>query len=135
MNNKNLFIKRYKNKDWKPFLGEDLPQNIVDILKTQDAFRSGHGNWLIGSVYYKGDTPETCTDIIVVMDDGSYYKCFAEYALWHTKVYTEEQRLKFPHLQEKSLCMQCCWSYKHLLKTMRNFIETGDTLFDPGYQT
>ena len=116
-------VQRYKNKNWKPFLGETLPENAIKFFETQEAFRSGYGRWLIGSVYFTGsDKPEEATQWIMVMDDGGYYKCFAEYSFWHIS-------------KGGNLVMQCSWNWSHLLKNLRSFLNTGSTVRDPLAQT
>ena len=117
-----LIVTRFKNKEWKPLISDKLPQNAIDFFESGDIWRSRRGSWLCGSCYYKGATPETATEWIIVLDDGGYYKCFAIYSFWHRS-------------RKGEIVLQCVWSTSHLRKTMRNYIENGDTLPDPGYQT
>ena len=114
-------IARYKNKEWKPFLEDELPKHMVDMLHAENVFEQG-GAWLCGMVYYKGVSPETATEILIVLDDGGAYKVFAQFAFWHIR-------------HGENVRMQCVWSYSHLKKTMRSYIETGNTIFDPQYHT
>ena len=113
---------------WKRFDGEELPPALLKLMQDADCFRSGHGCWLIGTVWYKGYSLEEATEWVVVMDDGGYYKVWAEYSFWHSYTGTN------PEYKDK-LVLQCVWSAGHLKKTVRNFLEYGETLPDPGYQT
>lgn len=116
-------IKRIKNKEWKR-LSEDisLPDNLKVILDNNDVFRSYHGEYFNDMIWYKGENSDVATAWTFIMDDGGYYKVHAKYSFWHTNA-------------NGNLSMQCVWSDKHLVKTVRNYLETGETLFDPQYQT
>ena len=131
MEKSDILIKRYKNKKWRPFPGNELPENAIKYLTKPDPhcpmgnnpWKSGYGSWIQGMVYFAGsDNPEDATEWCIVFDDGDYYKCNAIFSFWHP-------------LPNGDVGLQCVWSYSHLKKTVRNFLETGKTLSDPGYQT
>ncbi len=106
--------------DWN-YLKEDyLPQNALDWTKEGDIFRSGHSEWI--AAYYNGNSPETATDWIIVTNDGGYYKCFAKFGVWH-------------RCSTGKIVLHCVWSNKHLKKTIKSLLSTGETLMDPGYTT
>jgi len=109
-------------KKWKKFTGDKLPQNALDWAKDSNIWASRYGRWVIGFVWYQGETPETATDWIITMDDGSYFKVRAQYMLWHS-------------YGSGKIGAQAIWSTSHLKKTTRNLRLKGDTLPDPGYQT
>lgn len=111
-----------KGTDWKPFKGEFLPESAQKFADKGDIFRSKHGNWLMDATFYKGATPETATDWIIVTDDGGYYKCFAKFGIWHTSPKGE-------------VVLQCIWTLGHLKKSLKSVITTGQTIFDPNYHT
>jgi hypothetical protein len=115
-------IARYKNKDWKPFLKDELTEAGMKFLNEQDSLRFG-GCWVLGMVYYKGDSPETATDWIIVTDNGGFFKVNAIAMIWYRNSATG------------SICAQAIWSDRHLRKSLRNLIENGQTLPDPGYTT
>lgn len=116
-------IKRIKNKEWKRLdENSSLPENLKIILDDNNVFSSIHGEYYSDMIWYKGVSPDVATAWTFVMDDGGYYKVRAKYSFWHTNV-------------KGNLSMQCVWSDKHLIKTMRSYLETGETLFDPQYQT
>jgi hypothetical protein len=85
-------------------------------------FRSGYGEWYNDIVWYKGETPETATHWVLVVDDGRYFRTRAEYSFWHTN-------------ESEEFVLQCVWTYSHLKKTIRNYLETGKTLSDHNYVT
>ena len=114
-------VDKYKSKTWQKFHGRELPAKALEIFKKADIFRSGYGSWYTEGAYYIGPSPEEATEWIIVMDDGGYYKVGAQYSFWRTT--------------PEGMSLQCVWSYNHLKKTLRNYIDNGETIFDPGYQT
>jgi hypothetical protein len=110
-----------KRTSWKPFKGRILPESARNFSDKGDIFRY-NGHWLMDAIFYKGDTPETATDWIIVTDDGGYYKCFAKFGIWHTS-------------QKGEVVLQCIWSVAHLKRSLKSLIETGKTIPDPGYHT
>ena len=107
---------------WKPFLGtESLPPAAIKYATDNDIFRSRYGSWIIGAVFYRGDI-NTTKEWIIVTDDGGYYKVFAKFSMWHQSV-------------NGVPVMQCLWSVKSLKKSLRSLMLTGETVFDPQYQT
>ncbi len=119
MDNKSIVSTRGTN--WKPFKGDVLPQSALEFLEKGDALKY-HWSWLTGCIFYQGETPETATNWIIVNDNGGFYKVNAQYAFWHKST-------------GGNTVLQCVWSISHLKKTLKNFIKTGQTLFDPGYTT
>jgi len=110
------------NPLWKPFLTDTmLPDSGLKYLNTLDAFR-GYGGPMPGMIWYQGETPETATKWAVVMDDGSYYKVHAKYAFWRPNT-------------EGELTMFCYWSDHSLKKALKAYLDRGETLRDPDYQT
>ena len=80
-------IKRINNKDWKQYIfkeNEGLPQPLIDLCNKENVFRSGFGEWYNDIVWYKGETPETATHWILIVDDGGYFKVGAKYSFWHS---------------------------------------------------
>lgn len=117
------FLSIPRNCGWVRFTGEELPEIIFKKLEEERAFRSGHGRWFSDLVFYRGDNPETSENWIIIMNDGGYYKVDAEFAFWYTRDPGQD------------MGMNCVWSDAHLERTVRNFMVTGKTLPDPGYQT
>ena len=126
MPNETPLISRIKNREWTRFTGSEFPENLVKIMEEQRVFRSGHGQVYFDTIWFKGELSTKATEWCFVMNDGGNYKVFAEFAFWHTIINCESK---------PQLVLQCVWSYSHLKKTMRNYLEKGNTLPDPGYQT
>jgi len=119
-------ISRIKNNEWHRFDREGWPKRMLEVMNEKDVWRSRHGEVYGDTIWYKGDDPDKAEEFCFTMDDGGYYKVFAKYAFWHTVIGREGKPV---------LVLQCVWSYSHLKKTMRNYLEKGETLHDPGYQT
>jgi len=112
-------IVRYKNKDWKPFLENDMTEAGMKFLTEENALRGG-GQWC--HAYHKGSDPKTATEWIIVTNNGWYFKVGACYMIWHRS-------------SSGAIVAQAIWSTAHLKKSVRNLIEHGTTLPDPGYTT
>ena len=66
---------------WKEFKSKgQLPDSAKWLIEKWNIFRYP-GGWSLA--FYIGETPETATDWIVVTNNGGFYKCFAEYMVWH----------------------------------------------------
>ena len=111
-----------KGTDWKPFLGDILPQVAESIWDKWEIGRYPC-NWLIGCVFYQGDTPETATKWIIVTDNGGFYKVHAQYALWHTRDIPPNSIDP-----DREYGMQCVWSTAHLKRTLKNLYLRGQAM-------
>jgi hypothetical protein len=119
-------ISRIKNKQWKRFDGEGFPKRMLEVMQEKEVWRSRYGQVYGDTIWYKGNDPDTAEEFCFVMDDGGYYKVFAQYSFWHTVIGREGTPV---------LALQCVWSFAHLKRTMRSYLETSKTLFDPQYHT
>ena len=113
--------KALKNIEWKKFEGEQLPKNACYHKSKYDPTPEGHnifeygGCWI--EAYYKGESPETATEWIVVTDNGGFYKVHASYMIWHPNG------------------SQACWSGRAAKRSIKSLLLTGKTVHDPDYQT
>ena len=119
-----------RNSGWKAFLGEKLPPKAKEFLQqAREGSTNKHWNWLVGTVFYRGNI-ETTNEWIIVTDDGWYYKVRAEFMMWYSRPeYTD-------HMGNKSnSSAQALWSVSSLKKSLRSVMQTGEITFDPNYQT
>lgn len=97
-----------------------LPQSALDSIKA-DIFQYGGE---VQVALYRGETPETAKEWIIVTDDGGFYKVDAEYVMWFTKADAPD-----------GYGCQCYWSSKALMTSMTSLMEKGVTVRDSDYQT
>lgn len=99
---------------WNQFKGQSWPEQADPFADKHDVFKWG-GECL--AIYYKGETMETATDWILILDDGGFYKVGAEYMIW-----------------SNDYCI-AAWSGQHVVDTATAIMAGQKPVRDPQYQT
>ena len=111
-----------KNFESLEFLNsKTLPPAALAFAEKHNIFRSGDASWFYQMVYYRGDI-NTTEDWIIITNDGGYYKCHASYMMWYLN-------------KNGNQGAQALWRKTSLKNSLESLLNTGETVFDPYYQT